>query len=213
MSNKHTRCGIYVITTPNASQYVGSSNKIERRWHEHRSTLRHGKHRSARLQAAWEKHGAALVFEVLEECTVDKLDEREQHWIDLLKPVLNTTPHITNVWVNPETRAKLRAIHTSPEWREARRQIAANAVSRFIPVDCSDGRSFKKMADAARAFGVRTAQIRALAITQRVGEKLGVRFKFAGDEWRDVLPANVQRGLSIREACARRNAKKAEALA
>jgi predicted GIY-YIG superfamily endonuclease len=206
MSNKHTRCGIYVITTPNGSQYVGSSNKIERRWHEHRSTLRHGKHRSARLQAAWEKHGDALTFAVLEECAVEALNDREQHWIDVLKPELNTTPHITNVWVNPETRAKLRAVHTSPEWREARRQIAANAVSRFVAVDCSDGRSFVKMADAARAFGVCTSQIRALATTQRPGQRLGVRFKFACDEWRDVLPANVQRGISIRQACARRNA-------
>lgn len=195
MSNKITRCGIYAISTPNGSQYIGSSCKIERRWHEHRSNLRHGKHHSQRLQDAWDKHGKALAFTVLEECAEAELNRLEQAWIDRLQPVLNTSDFVENVWLNPATRAKFRAIHTSLEWRESRRKIAAEASSRWVAVDCSNGTRYKNMADAARAFGIRAAGIMHLVRTQRVG-KLGVRFKLASDEWREVITFVEQRALT-----------------
>lgn len=198
MSNRHTRCGIYAITTPNGTQYIGSSTKIERRWHEHRSTLRHGKHHSERLQAAWQKHAGALRFEVLEECQPSQLNLLEQEWIDRLKPELNASGFVQNVWLNESTRAKFRAVHQSPEWRAERARIAAESPTRWVAVDCSDGRTFAKMADAARAFGVRVSGIRELARTQRTG-KLGVRFKFATEEWRDVLSVAEQRAATMRQ--------------
>jgi len=209
MSNRNTRCGIYAITTPNGTQYIGSSNKIERRWHEHRSNLRHGKHHSIRLQAAWNKHGGALHFEVLQECCVSDLNKLEQDWIDRLQPELNTSTFVSNVWANEETRAKFHAVHSSPEWRAERARIAAEASSRWIAVDCSDGRHFKKMADAARAFGIRNAGMKHLVLTQRVG-RLGVAFKLASEQWRSVLSVQEQRmatmqanGTNVRTAEAR----------
>lgn len=209
MSNRHTRCGIYCITTPNGSQYIGSSIKIERRWHEHRSTLRHGKHHSERLQAAWNKHGAALRFDVLEECAAQELNGREQAWIDRLQPALNASVFVQNVWLNESTRAKFRAVHDSPEWRAERSRIAAESQTRWVAVECSDGRTFKNMADAARSFGVRISSIRGLCQTQRAG-RLGVRLKYAADEWRDVLTLGEQRkatmqarGTNVRSAEAR----------
>ncbi len=198
MSNRNTRCGIYAITTPNGTQYIGSSIKIERRWHEHRSTLRHGKHHSDRLQAAWAKHGNALRFEVLEECAEHELNAREQAWIDRLRPELNASVFVQNVWLNESTRAKFRAIHESPEWCTERARIAAESPTCWVAVDCSDGRSFKNMADAARAFGVRIPGIRRLVQTQRIG-RLGVRFKLAGDQWREVVSWQEQRTLTMRQ--------------
>lgn len=197
MSNRITRCGIYCISTPNGSRYIGSSIKIERRWHEHRSNLRHGKHHSARLQAAWDKHGPALVFEVLQECEKHELNTLEQEWIDRLGAELNTSTFVGNVWLNPETRSKLAAIHSSPEWRESRARIAAQSPTRWVPVDCSDGRQFRNMADAARAFGVRISSIRHLVTTQRAG-RLGVRLKLAAEEWRNVPTAAEQRVITMR---------------
>lgn len=209
MSNRQTRCGIYCITTPNGSRYIGSSIKIERRWHEHRSTLRHGKHHSERLQAAWDKHGLALRFDILEECAAHDLNVREQAWIDHLKPELNTSGFVQNVWLNESTRAKFRAVHESPEWRAERARIAAQSPTRWVSVECSDGRTFKNMADAARAFGIRVPGIRHLCQTQRAG-RLGVRFKYASDEWREVLTIGEQRkatmqarGTNVRSAEAR----------
>lgn len=209
MSNRHTRCGIYAITTPNGTRYIGSSNKIERRWHEHRSNLRHGKHHSARLQAAWNKHRDALRFDVLQECSVSDLNMLEQDWISRLQPELNTSTFVNNVWTNEETREKFRAIHSSPKWKAERARIAAEASSRWIAVDCSDGRHFKNMADAARAVGIRNSGMKHLVSTQRVG-RVGLAFKLASEEWREVLSVQEQRmatmqanGTNIRTAAAR----------
>lgn len=67
--------------------YVGSTASVDRRWNAHRHNLRKGKHHSPTLQRSWDKHGAdAFSFEILEKVDdVDRLLEREQHWIDELK--------------------------------------------------------------------------------------------------------------------------------
>lgn len=197
MTNKITRCGIYAITTPNGSQYIGSSNRIERRWHEHRSMLRHGKHHSTKLQAAWDKHGASLAYSVLLECPLAELNLREQAAIDRLKPSLNTSNFVENVWLNEGTRAKFTALHQSADWKENRRRIAAESPTRWVAVECSNGATYKNMADAARAFGVGIPGIAHLVKSQRVGRNIGVRFKLAADSWRDVISSEQQRIVSM----------------
>lgn len=191
MSKKNCRCGIYCITTPAGNEYVGSSRQIENRWSQHRSLLRMGKHHSDRLQAAWDKHGDRLVFSVILECPAAELNEREQEAIDARGATLNTSMFVANVWLNEGVRAKMKVIHTSAAWRAKRAKIAADSSTRWVAVDCSDGASYKNMADAARAFGVRVSQIAALMKSQRAG-RLGVRFKRSEDQWRDVLPARAQ---------------------
>lgn len=197
MSNRFTRCGVYSITAPDGKKYIGASSKIERRWHEHRSTLRHGIHHSERLQSAWDYYAGNLVFDVLEECDSNYLPILEQAWIDRIGAELNMTTIVGNVYADYEVREKLKKIHSTSQWKESRAFIAANSQSRWIGVDCSDGRQFKKMADAARAFSVRISSIKHLALTQRIG-RLGVRIKFSSDEWRDVLSATEQRIATMR---------------
>lgn len=58
---------------------------------------------------------------------------------------------------------------------------------KFVQVDCSNGIRYESFCDAAKDFGVRPSGIKHLVKSQRHG-KLGVRFKLASDEWRDVLP-------------------------
>jgi len=58
---------------------------------------------------------------------------------------------------------------------------------KFVQVDCSNGKRYESFCDAAKDFGVRPSGIKHLVKSQRQG-KLGVRFKLASDEWRDVLP-------------------------
>jgi len=78
--------GIYKIVNlvdGKATAYVGSSVDIERRWGQHRSELRNGKHDNAHLQAAWNKYSEnAFVFSVLEEVESDKLLTIEQEYLD-----------------------------------------------------------------------------------------------------------------------------------
>lgn len=82
--------GIYGIQSPSGKMYIGSAANIERRVAKHLSCLRHKKHFSVRLSAAWARYdGKGFQHVVLEECAVDQLLAREQHWIDTLKPSYN----------------------------------------------------------------------------------------------------------------------------
>ena len=79
--------GIYEICNLHdgkATAYVGSSTDVKRRWRQHRSLLRRGKHDNPHLQRAWDKYGeAAFGWGVIEEVrTVANLLERERYWLD-----------------------------------------------------------------------------------------------------------------------------------
>lgn len=69
--------GIYKITKKeNGKSYIGQSNNIERRFSEHKTKT------DIPIEIAIKKYGAdAFDFEVIEECPLDKLDEREKYWI------------------------------------------------------------------------------------------------------------------------------------
>lgn len=56
----------------------------------HRGVLRAGKHANMHLQKAWKKYEESdFVFTVLEEAVVELLEEREQYYLDTLKPAFN----------------------------------------------------------------------------------------------------------------------------
>ena len=78
--------GIYKITNKiNGKSYVGQSNNVQRRFNEHCT-----KAESSRipLDAAIKKHGKDnFIFELLEECCLDDLNDREAHWIDFYNTV------------------------------------------------------------------------------------------------------------------------------
>jgi group I intron endonuclease len=79
-------CGIYKITSPSGNCYVGQSVNIEKRWMAHRYSVKKERHNRAFTNAV-KKYGIdSFVFEILEECSVDELTDREQFWMDKLKP-------------------------------------------------------------------------------------------------------------------------------
>lgn len=83
--------GIYaIVNTVNGKRYVGSAVSLAHRWRQHRCELGKGRH-NPHMQNAWAKHGGdAFEFRVIE-LVEDKLNllEREQHYIDQLKPEYN----------------------------------------------------------------------------------------------------------------------------
>jgi group I intron endonuclease len=79
--------GIYKIINPNDKVYIGQSINIEKRWynHSHPSKSVIGR----KLYNSFKKHGIKNhKFEIIEECELTKLNEREifwkQHYINLL---------------------------------------------------------------------------------------------------------------------------------
>lgn len=75
--------GIYIIKNiVNNKCYIGQSQNIETRIREHKYLLRNNKYGNLKIQNAWNKYGEDnFVFEVIEECSIDELDEKEIFYI------------------------------------------------------------------------------------------------------------------------------------
>lgn len=79
--------GIYKISNKtNNKVYVGSSSFIQARLRQHKSHLLKNIHCNKHLQSSFNKYGLEnFSFELIEECEIDNLINREQYWIDFLQ--------------------------------------------------------------------------------------------------------------------------------
>lgn len=87
-----------IMNILNGHSYIGSSIAPNRRFKEHRFDLRHNKHHSDYLQNAWNKYGETnFRFQIIEvlplEASNEALKNREQWFIDTLKPSYNMSPN------------------------------------------------------------------------------------------------------------------------
>lgn len=77
---KEKICGIYKITSPSNRIYIGQSIDIERRKNTYRRVetciKRQIKIYNSLMKYGWEAH----IFEIIEECSFDKLNVRERYW-------------------------------------------------------------------------------------------------------------------------------------
>lgn len=108
------RKGIYSIYfKDNKKYYVGSTNCKEGfrgRWREHVYELRKNIHKNTILQRTYNKYGENFFFEILEiyEGSDEQVREREQFYLDLLRPELNVNLKATGCefpedWVSPNS--------------------------------------------------------------------------------------------------------------
>jgi len=83
--------GIYkIVNITNNKFYIGSSKNLKKRWCQHKSDLNRNAHHSLILQRAWSKYGEnSFEFNIIEICEESKLFEKEQKYIDTLKPKYN----------------------------------------------------------------------------------------------------------------------------
>ena len=84
-------CGIYKITnTITGDFYIGSSKNVKRRWAAHKWPSRWKQCKNNPLYKDMKEYGVdKFVFEVIEEVEESFLKEREQYFIETLKPTYN----------------------------------------------------------------------------------------------------------------------------
>jgi len=71
--------GIYKITSPSNKVYIGQSVNVKKRWINYKGL--HSKSSGPHLLRSLIKHGyKSHTFEVIEECSIEQLNERETHW-------------------------------------------------------------------------------------------------------------------------------------
>ena len=85
-------CGVYKITnTITGDFYIGSSNNVKRRWTEHKKPSTRKRFPNNQLYKDMQKYGIEnFVFEVIEEAEESFLKEKEQKFIETLKPTYNS---------------------------------------------------------------------------------------------------------------------------
>lgn len=153
--------GVYAITSLACGRvYVGSTVNFGARWRAHRAELRRGRHRTPKLQEAWDLHGerrfAFAILEIVPDITALRL--REQSWLDFLDTAdhgLNTLHLVdpTAEWtierraamsakrmghpVSAETREKLRQINLGKKTHteESKAKLRAWNAGKKMPPD------------------------------------------------------------------------------
>lgn len=103
--------GIYKITNNITNKvYIGQSINIEKRWYEHKYKAECIEDRSYNsvLHNSMRKYGVEhFILEVLEECTIEELDTKEQFWIQQLNTI---SPYGYNILQGGQGSRK-RTIH------------------------------------------------------------------------------------------------------
>jgi group I intron endonuclease len=87
--------GIYCIQLKkDGCMYIGSSKNIRIRARSHIYQLKKNTHHSAFLQSSYNKHGyEQFIFKIIEQCKVNSIIRREQHFLNLEK----TKPKTFNI--------------------------------------------------------------------------------------------------------------------
>jgi group I intron endonuclease len=126
--------GIYkLIHIGTGRFYIGSAVNFQKRFNQHIWMFNQKRHRNPKLQSAWDKYGEeAFTFEIVELIEDGAmLVEREQFYIDTLKPFYNLALSVTAPMLgrthSESTRNKMKANHKrkSPT-QETRDKIAAS---------------------------------------------------------------------------------------
>jgi hypothetical protein len=85
--------GVYKITSDNLVLYVGQSKQLNNRISKHKSFIKNPDSKwniHKKLYDTINTQYPNYTISIIEECSVDKLIERENYWINELKPILNT---------------------------------------------------------------------------------------------------------------------------
>ena len=130
--------GIYRITCLATDKiYIGSSTSVQRRFYQHRTELKHNTHVNPHLQNAFNKYGMRnFIFEILEECSVEELQDLEKKYLDELQPFGNKGFNIdrdpVRIEMAEETKEKIRQAKLGTTYsEESKQKMSDSAKARF----------------------------------------------------------------------------------
>lgn len=105
--------GVYKITNNITGEfYIGSSNNVKKRWHNHKSPSVWKLRPGMKLYQAFIKYGLNnFTFDIIEETT--DLHNREQYYIEQLNPSYN------NLWAKGQNTERYKQCHKA--YRQAHR--------------------------------------------------------------------------------------------
>jgi group I intron endonuclease len=116
------KIGIYKITNPENKIYIGQSNNIKRRWNYY---INFRFISQAKLHESFKKYGYLNhTFEIIEECSIELLNERERYWQDyynVLNNGLNSCLVNTNFKkgvISEERKKQISIIHKGKKTTE-----------------------------------------------------------------------------------------------
>lgn len=134
-------CGIYCITNMvNSKKYIGQSVDIYTRWANHKSALKHNRHDNEHLQNAWNTYGEQnFIFEILEICDIDKIDNIEKKYIELFNTMNrafgynNESGGHKNKSLSEQSRQKISEKHKGKKLSdETKKKIGAASKGRVL---------------------------------------------------------------------------------
>lgn len=123
--------------------YIGSTNSkggFHSRWHWHICALRSNKHANSILQHTYNKYGESVLrLKIVEICnnTNEYTLEREQFYIDSLKPTINVNQTATGCtfpegWISPTAKPVLQY---DLEGNFVKEYVSMNEAKRFVKAD------------------------------------------------------------------------------
>lgn len=189
-------CGIYmIINYVNNHRYVGSSKNLSQRLWEHRANLRHNKHDNPHLQNAWNKYGEiSFNYVILEKCNEEERFEREQYYVNVLKPEYNICVEVVNQPPTSESTRKKQSETRKRMFASGELQITHNRVVFVYDKDGNFLGEWKSIRKASKHFGVSISGINGV-LQQRFEQIKGLKFFYEKQETVEPFnkPKNYER--------------------
>jgi hypothetical protein len=180
-AENHDKAGVYRwVNKINGNTYVGSSVDIGNRLYSYYS-LRSLAKSNRPIERALLKHGFSnFSLEILEYCDIKEALNREQYYLDNLKPeynIVETAGSTLGYKHTPESLKKMRDFILSEEVRERKARPTANATaSRRIPIIVENIKTLEKseyisLVEAGKALGVSRAAVSQALLNNRLIKK------------------------------------------